>query len=205
MLGINNRRKKKFILFVCCGNRERSLIAERLLQQRLAEQFPSLTKKVLVGSAGIFPQAYLKHAEERGFELKPPLFGKKPNIYATRYLAQRGIDVTSYRSRELSQQLVSRAYLILALDHLIKEEVLRLWPSSSGKVFTLKEFVLGPGSDLDIGDPFKLPELDKETGAWVWPEGYPAKFIAEIEDCLERGMVKFVRFIEDIKSGGKDE
>jgi len=182
---------------VCCGNRERSLIAERLLWQSFVDNFPQLTKRVLVGSAGIMPREYLRHAEARGIRFQYPLFGKNPNIYAQQYLARRGIDVSSYRSRELTRDLAREADLILAIDRLIKKEILTRYAETQGKVFTFKEFVFGASrQDLDIGDPMKLPDIDEATGAWVWPEGYPDRYIAEIEQCLSHGIDKFVDYIE---------
>lgn len=93
--------------------------------------------------------------------------------------------------------MVMEADLILAVDRLIKGEVLYLYPETSGKVFTFKEFVFGASSqNLDIGDPMKVPDIDEETGAWLWPEGYPDSYIAEIEQCLSHGIDKFVRYIK---------
>jgi protein-tyrosine-phosphatase len=184
------------ILFVCCGNRERSVIAENLLRQRLKDTYPHLFNKVNIGSAGIFPRTYLEHASQRGIIFEYPYFGKSPNIYAIDYLAQRGIDISFYRSRQLSAKMVVEAGLILAVDQRIRDEILDIYPESSGKVFTFKEFAFGPDQpDLDIGDSMKLPEIDKEKGIWIWPEGYAAEYINEIEHCFTMGMEKFVRYI----------
>jgi protein-tyrosine-phosphatase len=185
-------------LFVCCGNRERSVIAERLLQQKLVDDFPTLTKKVKIGSAGIVPKEYLRHAEANGIIFQPPHFGKNPNVYALQYLTKKGIDISSYRSRELTENMVMEADLILAIDRLIKEEVLYVYPEASGKVFTFKEFVWGTNcQNPDIGDPMKLPEIDEATGIWIWPEGYPDHYIAEIEQCLSYGIDKFIQYIRE--------
>ena len=173
------------------------MIAERLLRQRLSKNFSELMERVVVGSAGIIPREYIRHAKAKGIAFQYPPFGRNPNIYAIEYLARKGIDVSSYRSRELTEDLAGEADLILAIDRLIKKEVLDIYPETSGRVFTFKEFVFGPSSqDLDIGDPWKLPTIDKKTGTWVWPEGYPDSYIAEIEKCLSRGINKFVQYIK---------
>lgn len=194
---IKEGKGQKLILFVCCGNRERSVIAERLLRQRLIDNFPELGERVVVGSAGIIPREYLRYAEAKGVRFQYPHFGKSPNIYALQYLAKKGIDVSSHRSKELTKDMAMEADLILAIDRLIKKEVLDLHPKTQGKVFTFKEFIFGASQqDLDIGDPMKLPDIDKETGTWLWPEGYPDSYIAEIEKCLSHGINKFVHYIE---------
>ena len=185
------------ILFVCCGNRERSVIAENLLRQRLKDTHPQLSDKVAIGSAGIFPRAYLEHASEHGLVFEYPYFGKNPNIYAINYLAQRGIDILLYRSRQLSKNMVVEAGLILAVDRRIRDEILHIYPESSGRIFTFKEFAFGSHQpDLDIGDSMKLPNIDKKTGIWIWPDDYPASYISDIEQCLSSSMDRFVEYIQ---------
>jgi protein-tyrosine-phosphatase len=173
------------------------VISERLLRQKLIDDFPRLAEKVKIGSAGIIPKEYLRHAEAKGITFQYPHFGKNPNVYALQYLSKKGIDVSSYRSRELTKDMVMEADLILAIDRLIKGEVLYFYPETSDKVFTFKEFVWGDSlQNLDIGDPMKLPDIDEETGIWIWPEGYPDSYIAEIEQCLSHGIDKFVQYIK---------
>jgi protein-tyrosine-phosphatase len=192
----NRAKKKKNILFVCCGNRERSIIAEKRLSQSLEKHSPELLNKVKIGSAGIFPKSYIKHAKEMGVTLVAPYFGKSPNIYAEKYLAEKGIDVSSYRSRGLTNRMIIKADLILPMDGVLRDEIISLYPEESGKVLTLKEFVFDEGCpDIDIGDPMALPEIDKMTGNWVWPEGFSADYIKEIEKCLTEGMEKFFKYI----------
>jgi len=194
---MSRSKDKPSVLFVCCGNRERSVIAENLLRQRLKDTRPQLLDKVDIGSAGIFPRAYLEHASEHGLVFEYPYFGKSPNIYAIDYLAQKGIDVSLYRSRQLNKNMVMEAGLILAVDRRIRDEILQIYPESSGRVFTFKEFAFGPHqSDLDIGDSMKLPDIDEKTGIWIWPDDYPASYISDIEQCLLSSMDRFVGYIQ---------
>jgi len=192
----NRSKRKKNILFVCCGNRERSLIAEKRLFQILEDHSPELLNKVKIGSAGIFPKSYIEHARKMRVTFVAPYFGKSPNIYAVKYLAEKGIDVSSYRSRGLTKRMIINADLILPMDSVLRDEILGLYPKGSGQVLTLKEFVFDQGCpDLNIGNPMALPEIDKKTGVWIWPEGYAADYINEIEQCLDKGMNKFLKYI----------
>jgi protein-tyrosine-phosphatase len=190
-------KEKKYILFVCCGNRERSVIAERLLQQRLRDNYPQMMDRVAIGSAGIFPRSYLQFAREQGVIFEHPYFGKSPNRYAVEYLAHKGIDITAYRSRGLSRELVAEADLILALDRGIRDEICYFHPEASERVVTLKSFTFGADyPDVDIGNPMRLPDIDDNTGDWIWPDDYPAQFIMDIEQCLSIGMERFVDYIK---------
>jgi len=192
----NCSKRKKNILFVCCGNRERSLIAEKRLFQSLEDHSPELLNKVKIGSAGIFPKSYIKHAKKMGVTFVVPYFGKRPNIYAVKYLAEKGINVSSYRSRGLTKRMIINSDLILPMDRVLRDEILGLYPKESGKMLTLKEFVFDEGCpDMNIGNPMALPEIDKKTGVWIWPEGYAANYIEEIEQCFKKGMEKFVAYI----------
>ena len=195
---MNSDEKKKLtnILFVCCGNRERSVIAENLLRREMEDHFPLLAAKTIVGSAGIFPREYLEHAGKKGLKFEYPLFGKAPNVYAIDYLAEKGIDVSSYRSRGLNEEMATEADVILAIDRLIKNEILSFYPETASKLFTCNEFAFGAGCvNPDIGDPMKLPDVDAATGTWVWPKEYPASYIAEIEACLSHALAKLVSTI----------
>jgi len=191
-------RDKQSILFVCCGNRERSVIAENLLRQRLKDDYPQLSDMVRIRSAGIFPKTYLKHARDHGIIFEYPYFNKAPNVYAIEYLAKKGVDISSYRSRQIDENMVNEAGLILAVDRLIRDEIIQIYPQSLGRILTFKEFVHGPDQpDLDIGDPMKLPDIDKKTGAWIWPDEYPGTYINDIEKCLWNSMAKFAEYIQD--------
>ncbi|MBW1782376.1 MAG: hypothetical protein JRL30_16750 [Deltaproteobacteria bacterium] len=192
----NRSNKKTHILFVCCGNRERSLIAEKRLFQRLEDHSPHLIHKVKIGSAGIFPKSYIENARKMGVTFVAPFFGKSPNIYAIKYLAEKGINVSAYCSRGLTQQMVIHADLMLPMDSVLRDEIRSLYSKGSDHVLTLKEFVFGQGcADKDIGNTMLLPEIDKKTGVWIWPEGYAANYIDDIEKCLAEGMEKFVMYI----------
>ena len=175
------------------------MIAENLTRQRLKDRHPHLLDKVSIGSAGIFPRSYLEHSKKHGIVFEYPYFGKNPNIYAIDYMAQRGIDISSYRSRQISKNMIAEAGLILAIDRRIRDEILDIYTESSGKVFTFKEFAFGPEqSDLDIGDSMKLPEIDNKTGVWIWPDDYPFSYIRAIEHCVASSMDKLLAFIQGI-------
>ena len=173
------------------------MIAENLFKQRLKNDYSQFSDKINIESAGIFPRSYLEHARKNGVIFEHPYFNKAPNIYAISFLSKKGINISPYRSRQIDQKMIAEAALILPVDQRIRDEILEIYPESFGKIFTLKEFVFGSNqSDLDIGDSMKLPDIDKNTGAWVWPHTYPLSYINDIEKCLLHGMEKIVEYIQ---------
>jgi len=134
----------KSILFVCTGNTCRSVMAERLLKKRLKE----LGKDdVEVFSAGIRAPGGL-----------PPTHG---TIEA---MEGEDVDVSDFRSKNLSDDMIRRADLILVMEEMHKEEIVKRVPQAASKTHLLKMF----GKDetgwhaegFDIPDPIGRPLTD---------------------------------------------
>ena len=66
---------------------------------------------------------------------------------AVQILAERGIDISAHRARNLTEAMVCDAELILVMDTLQKLQILARYPFALGKVFRL-------GED-DIADPYQ--------------------------------------------------
>jgi hypothetical protein len=41
-----------------------------------------------------------------------------------------------------------------------------------------------------------LQEINTKTGDWISPDGYPADYIRDIEQCLSMGMEKLAHYIK---------
>ncbi len=129
----------KSILFVCTGNSCRSVMAEGLLKKYLSDKND---KKIKVSSCGTL-----------GFT------GNPPTINTIDVLKAVGVDMTTHKSSALTKDLINASDLILAMEPIHKEEVLRLAPQADGKVYLLKEYVKKKGEreDFLIPDPIGRP------------------------------------------------
>jgi protein-tyrosine-phosphatase len=130
----------KEILFVCSGNRLRSLVAEHVFRSLLFRVDQNLFREVNISSTGVIPSECYECTKRRGLVLPQPLFGKPPARSAVTAMAKRGIDISAYRTRELDIAMVEASALILTAVKAHKRGVLELCPASEGKVFTLMEF-----------------------------------------------------------------
>jgi len=118
----------KQILIVCVGNVCRSPMAEHLFRRHLSPV------GIQVESAGL-----------------GALAGRAMDATALQLLAERGVDGTAHRARQLSVSMIRSADLILAMEREHMTQVMRLVPESRGKLMLLDCWE----SALDIPDPFR--------------------------------------------------
>lgn len=143
------------ILFVCTGNTCRSPMAEGILKSLLKENnMGNININIDVSSAGI-----------SAFE------GEEANEKAIYTLKNKGIDIKSHKSRQLTKEIINSSDLILTMTNSHKNMILSIMPEHSKKVFTIKEYVYInngeelAGKNLDIADPYGLNYNDYEKCA----------------------------------------
>ena len=80
------------------------------------------------------------------------LAGEEASQAARELLAERGIDLSGHRGRQIDRTLIGEADLILVMDRYQLAMIESLLPQTKGKVFLLRQF--SPEGDQDIRDPF---------------------------------------------------
>lgn len=116
------------ILFVCTGNTCRSPMAEAILKNK---NIPGVEVK----SAGVYATD-----------------GISASQHAKQVLEEQKIDF-GHQSSMLTEELVNWATYVLTMTEGHKDSIIRMFPHTKKKTFTLKEFV-GYEVDVDIMDPF---------------------------------------------------
>jgi protein-tyrosine-phosphatase len=122
------------VLFVCSGNVSRSFLAETLLRH---ETDLRRRKDVSVSSAGV-----------RAFP------GSPADPQMVRYLENLGITVSPHAARQVAEEDVERADLIVVMEKEHEREIVRLWPGVAAKVELLGKSLPGVPMEDDIVDPF---------------------------------------------------
>lgn len=134
------------ILVVCVGNICRSPIGAALLQQALLGK--------AISSAGV-----------------GALVGHPADPLSIELLAERSLDLSAHRARQLTPNLIRSADLILVMEAGHKKAVDAIDPSGRGKVYRWGEW-----GDFDIPDPYQRPReafeealvlLDRGLADWL--------------------------------------
>lgn len=124
-------------------------MAEALLTNQLKNKYP----EILVSSAGL--------AAMKGHPAAP---------VAQELMQFRGLDISAHRARQVSQQILFAADLILTMSSRQQKEIESTLPATCGKVHRL-----GKWECYDIPDPYQRPKsafenalilIDKGIDSW---------------------------------------
>lgn len=133
--------KIKSVLFVCTGNSCRSVMAEGLLKKYLKEQGRN---DIDVKSAGVCA-----------------IDDMKPTVETVEIMRKAGVDVSAFKSRCLTDELINKSDLILVMAAHHMDDIIKRVPGAAPKVHMLKACGLdtdtGTYDELDIPDPIGHP------------------------------------------------
>ena len=118
---------------ICTGNICRSPAAEYLLRRRL-EESPKWSGRIT--SAGL-----------------SALVGQPADETVCRLMRAHGIDLSAHRARQLTQELLRQADLVLVMEDYQKQAVVEMDPTARGKTFQL-----GHWNNAEIPDPYRCDD-----------------------------------------------
>ena len=98
---------------------------------------------------------------------------------ALQLLAERGVDGTSHRARQLSVSMMRSADLILAMERGHMDQMMKLAPESRGKLMLLDRWE----SALDIPDPYRQSREAFE----------------HVAAMIERGVRRWITYVPPIR------
>jgi protein-tyrosine-phosphatase len=151
----------KTILFVCTANIARSPMAQILFNSKIVEM--GFDKYYQGESAGSWA-----------------IDGIPAAIEGQQVMRQRGLELSTHRSRGVTQEIIDNADLVLTMETGQKEALQIEFPEKRSKIYLLSEII---GKIYDIEDPFNRGEKAFEETA------------QELEDILAKGINKIIELI----------
>ena len=172
------------LVFVCIGNRVRSVFSEFLFAKMLSEREKRLVHEVKVSSAGFVPQKLRNQlaGAHVGF---PDPFYSRPMAETTRAaLLKKGIAVSAdWRSKGLTPEMVKNTDLIITALPEQKEELINLFPEAQSRIFTARE-ISRWNEYLIFEDSSRVP-IDHTFWDYVEEDpDYVSQVISETEKTL---------------------
>lgn len=101
------------------------------------------------------------------------LIGHEADPAACQLMADKGIDISTHRARQLTSDMIREADIILVMETWQKAAIEERSPSAKGKVFRLGEW-----EKVDISDPYQ-----KDLSEFI-------RSLSLIEQCTARWIMK---------------
>jgi protein-tyrosine phosphatase len=131
------------VLFVCTANLCRSPTAQGILRKMCAER-------------GLGAWVHVDSAATHGHGA-----GGAPDPRSQAHAAQRGIDISDLRARQITDQDFERADLILVMDWRNLRDIEQLCPAAHfAKVRRITEFSLAASHSEVVPDPYRGDDAD---------------------------------------------
>ncbi len=99
------------------------------------------------------------------------LTGQPADPYAIELMQELNIDISAHRAQQLSRPITTAADLILVMDNAQRQDIQRLHPATTGRVFRMGEL-----AKFDVPDPYRdarpafenaLQLIQRGVEAWV--------------------------------------
>ena len=130
-------------------------------------------------------EAFLKQYLGAGFEIisagTMSMTGMPPTQEAIDVMQEEGIDIASYRSKPLSDDIINSAELILVMAEGHRQHIIAKNPKAEEKVHLIKEFAGIAGADITVIDPI----------------GQSMEIYREVKDQLKESSIKIAERLKE--------
>jgi protein-tyrosine-phosphatase len=180
------------ILFVCIGNRVRSVFAEFFMM----DMFGKSGLEIAVSSAGFFPQKLKDQLSKGNIPSPEPFYNRPMSELTMKALREKGIRTPEgWRSKELSPEMIKNANLLITALGMQKDELARRYEDERDKIFSIKE-LMKTEDYLFFEDFTKVP---MNASFWQYSEEDP-EYVAKVLRTWEQSLIKAIPvIIEQLK------
>ena len=178
-----------YVVFVCVGNRVRSVFAEFFL----GDTFCKRGEDIAVSSAGFIPQTLKDQLTQLNIRFPEPFYNRPMSELTMTALLEKGIGVPEgWRSKELSLEMIEEADLIITALPAQKEDISGLYREARNKIFNIRE--LSERDDyLFFEDLSVIPFNDNFWDYCEENPEYVSKILRAWEETLTRAIPNIIK------------
>ena len=187
---------KNKLFFVCTANRFRSVMAEHIMTALLTENPIAGLIPDNISSAGVLPDAVWEKFQKflkinSTSTLREEYYGLPALRDAIDCLLKKGQDVSSQTSRPLRAPLAKEARLIITMQQVHMDELLKRYPFLDGKIISMRELSRETSGEhrLYLEESFPKAFFDLDDPQFVaYDEEYTERVYNEIHSCLKTAL-----------------
>lgn len=156
--------KIRSVLLVCTGNSCRSIMAEGLLKKYLKKEGK---EDIEVKSAGV-----------RAID------GMTPTTETIEVMKKEGVDVSGFRSKRLTRDLIKKADLILVMASHHMDEIIKIVPDAAPKARLLKQY----GLETLMEEAYEDPDI-------LDPIGKPISYYEQVFEAIKKEIERIAKLL----------
>lgn len=172
------------IVFVCIFNVKRSVVAARFFQRMLDHKGKPESADIRVSSAGFIGVRVDDWFSAHRIPYPEPLFHRKPSIYLQQKMAERGLDISTHRSRKLTRQLMDKTDLLIPMLEELESDLITAFPQARNKIMLPQAF-LPERTNFLWADTAAVPNDERMYEFVHNNPDYVAAVLNEIERFIE--------------------
>jgi len=150
---------------------------------------------ITVSSAGFLDSESLRWFDTHGIPLPDPVFDQPASPATQIVLLKWGIDISSYRSREIDKEILDNSDIIIPFFESQKRGIISLYPETKPKIFLPKELVSQETSFVWEDESYDVP-LDSSFFNFVNNNiGYAETCRRQLEEFLHQAFSKILSLL----------
>ena len=171
-------------MFVCIFNIKRSVVAARFFQRMLDRKGKPEADTIRVSSAGFIGIRVDHWFNLHGIPYPDPLFHRKPPGLIQKKMAERGLDISTHRSRQLTRELMDETDLVIPMLEELESDLITAFPHARHKIMLPQAF-LSEETDFLWADRAAVPNDHRMFEFAHNNPDYVADVLHEIEGFME--------------------
>lgn len=176
------------LVFVCMGNRNRSVFAEFFFSKLISEKDNGLVNKIRVTSAGFLPQRMKDRLAALQIGMPDPFFGRPLARTTHAALLSEGIIVPDgWRTKALTREMIEEADLVVTALPDQKKDLVGLYPEAAAKTFAMREISQWEG--YLVQEDYDFKGLPWDNTIWDFVEENP-EYVSKILSEMEKMLIK---------------